>query len=77
MRVKYIGESRKGLESGRSYNIDFNINPYYNWINVEDIDLQLSYGSLTSLLLEWDLVDVNKLKSADFAEKINLMMKLP
>ena len=77
MKVKYIGESRKNLESGRVYNIDFNINPYYNWINVEDLDLQLSYGSLTSLLLEWDLVDVIKLKSAEFAEKMNIMMKLP
>ena len=77
MKVKYIGESRKGLESERVYNIDFNINPYYNWINVEDIDLQLNYGSLTSLLLEWDVVDVIKLKSAEFAEKMSIMMKLP
>lgn len=72
MRVKYIGESRKGLESGRVYNIDFNINPYYNWINVEDIELQLNYGSLTSLLLEWELVDFNK-----FTNFSRLMMKLP
>ena len=72
MRIKYIGESRKDLESGRVYNIDFNINPYYNWVNVEDIDLQLSYGSLGSLLLEWELVNFN-----EFAGFSKLMMKLP
>lgn len=75
MKIKYIGESRKGLESGRVYNIDFNINPYYNWINVEDIDLQLSYGSLTSLLLEWDLLKGKKI--VDFIDFSDLMMKLP
>lgn len=75
MKIKYIGESRKGLESGRIYNIDFNINPYYNWVNVEDIDLQLSYGSLTSLLLEWDLLKGKKI--VDFIDFSDLMMKLP
>lgn len=75
MKVKYIGESRKNLESGKVYNIDFNINPYYNWINVEDIDLQLSYGSLTSLLLEWDLLKGKKI--VDFIDFSDLMMKLP
>ena len=75
MKVKYIGESRKGLESGRVYNIDFNINPYYNWVNVEDIDLQLSYGSLISLLLEWDLLKGKKI--VDFIDFSDLMMKLP
>jgi hypothetical protein len=75
MKIKYIGESRKGLESGRTYNIDFNINPYYNWVNVEDIDLQLSYGSLTSLLLEWDLLKGKKI--VDFIDFSDLMMKLP
>ena len=75
MRIKYIGESRKGLESGRVYNIDFNINPYYNWVNVEDIELQLSYGSLTSLLLEWDLLKGKKI--VDFIDFSDLMMKLP
>lgn len=75
MKVKYIGESRKGLESGSVYNIDFNINPYYNWVNVEDIDLQLSYGSLTSLLLEWDLLKGKKI--VDFIDFSDLMMKLP
>lgn len=75
MKIKYIGESRKGLESGRVYNIDFNINPYYNWVNVEDIDLQLSYGSLTSLLLEWDLLKGKKI--VDFIDFSDLMMKLP
>ena len=75
MKIKYIGESRKGLESGRAYNIDFNINPYYNWVNVEDIELQLSYGSLTSLLLEWDLLKGKKI--VDFIDFSDLMMKLP
>lgn len=75
MKIKYIGESRKGLESGRVYNIDFNINPYYNWVNVEDIELQLSYGSLTSLLLEWDLLKGKKI--VDFIDFSDLMMKLP
>jgi hypothetical protein len=75
MKVKYIGESRKNLESGKVYNIDFNINPYYNWVNVEDIELQLSYGSLTSLLLEWDLLKGKKI--VDFIDFSDLMMKLP
>ena len=74
MKVKFIGESYRTLESGQWYDIDYDINPYYIWVSIEGVD-QKTYHTLTDFLLDWDLVDRNKLtESADFS---SLMMKLP
>ena len=74
MKVKFIGESYKTLESGQWYDIDYDINPYYIWVNIEEVD-QKTYHTLTDFLLDWDLVDRNKLtESANFS---SLIMKLP
>ena len=74
MKVKFIGEPYKTLESGQWYDIDYDINPYYIWVNIEGVD-QKTYHTLTDFLLDWDLVDRNKMtESANFS---SLIMKLP
>ena len=74
MKVRFIGESCKILENGQWYDIDYSINPYYIWVNIDEV-YQKTYHTLTDFLLDWDLVDRNRLvKSADF---YSVMMKLP
>ena len=71
MRVKYIGESCKDLETGKYYEVDYNINPRYIWVAFNGVEK--TYKTLTDLLLDWDLVNRNKLNES-FE---NLMFKLP
>ena len=74
MKVKFIGESCRNLENGQWYDIDYDINPYYIWVSMDGA-YQKTYHTLTDFLLDWDLVDRNKLtKSTDFS---SVMMKLP
>ena len=74
MKVKFIGESCRNLENGQWYDIDYSISSHYIWVNIEGVN-QKTYHTLTDFLLDWDLVDRNKLaKSTDF---YSVMMKLP
>jgi hypothetical protein len=62
MNVKYLGEDYKGLEHGRYYDIEFNANPRYVWVDANGI--QKTYINLTNYALDWDVIDKDRLMKA-------------
>ena len=71
MKIKYLGKDYKGLEQGKSYEIEFNASPRFVWVDAEGI--QKTYINLTYLALDWDIIDRDILRKAyidDFYAKL-------
>ena len=60
LKVKYLGEDYRGLKQGQYYEIEWNANPRYVWVDAGGV--QKTYINLTYFALDWDIIDKDALK---------------
>jgi hypothetical protein len=80
LKIKYIGEDCRGLVNGKTYDIEWNANPRYVWVDTGEV--QKTYINLTYFALDWDIIDkdaLNKGYDPDYEmrryiEKMNYLL---